>query len=281
MNRRTSLSALALTAAFLMLTGCTAPQLAATGSTPPVIEHIHGVVSDPRGAGYLVATHGGIFTLTPEGALGGPIGGHDFDAMGFTVHDDILFASGHPGTQTPPELGTPNLGIIRSDDFGESWSPIALTGTTDFHTLTAAPDGTLYGIASDGVDVLISANEGKTWSTGATLSAADLAATDAGIYAATEEGLLLSTDNASTFAPVPGAPLLYMLEADQDGTLAGVGTDGALWSQGEDAEWTRLEALEGAAQAFTALGDDRFILVDDRGIVEIEPGETTVLTPAR
>lgn len=281
MNRRTPLSALALMAAALVLAGCTAPQLAATGAAPPVIEHIHGIASDPRGAGYLVATHGGIFTLTPEGSLGGPIGGHDFDAMGFTVHDDVLFASGHPGTQTPRELGTPNLGLIRSDDFGESWSPIALTGTTDFHTLTAAPDGTLYGIASDSVDVLISADQGETWSTGATLSAADLAATDEGVYAATEEGLLLSTDNAATFTPVPGAPLLYMLEADQDGTLAGVGTDSALWTQGADGEWIRLDDLEGAAQAFTALGDNRFIVVDDRGIVEITSDKPTVLAPAR
>lgn len=281
MNRRRPLSALSLTAAILTLTGCAAPQLAPTGAAPPVIEHIHGIAPDPRGENYLVATHGGIFTLTSEGAVSGPIGGHDFDAMGFTVHGDVLFASGHPGTQTPPNLGAPNLGIIRSDDYGESWSPIALNGTTDFHTLTAANDGTLFGIASDSVDVLISADNGDTWSTGAALSAADLAATDNGVYAAAEEGLLLSTDNGATFTPVPDAPLLYTLDAQPDGTLAGIGTGSALWVQQPDGTWESLERLQGAAQAFTALAEDRFLVVDDRGIVEITPDTTTVLAPAR
>ncbi|CAN7178702.1 glycoside hydrolase [Microbacterium foliorum] len=201
--------------------------------------------------------------------------------MGFTVLDDALLASGHPGTQTPAELGSPNLGVIRSDDFGETWSPIALTGTTDFHTLTAGPDGTLYGIASDGVDLLISTDNGREWNRGATLAAADLAATNDGLYAAAEEGLLLSTDNGASFAPVADAPLLYALDVRPDGTLAGVGTDGALWSQNTEGTWQRLDPLQGAAQAFTAIGDDSFVVVDDRGIVQIAPDDTTVLAPVR
>ncbi|AKV85470.1 hypothetical protein AKG07_03240 [Microbacterium sp. CGR1] len=281
MNRHSPLPALAIALVAVALTGCAAPQASGTNAVPPVIEHIHGVAVDPRGENLFVATHGGIFTLTPEGAITGPIGGHDFDAMGFTVLDDSLFASGHPGTQTPSELGSPHLGVIRSDDFGETWSPIALNGTTDFHVLTAGPDGALYGIASDGVDLLISTDNGREWSRGATLAAADLAATGDGLYAAAEEGLLLSTDNGATFTPVAAAPLLYMLDARPDGSLAGVGTDGALWSQKNEGTWQRLDSLQGAAQAFTAINDDHFIVIDDRGIVQITPDDTTVLAPAR
>lgn len=281
MNRYSPLPAFAIALIAVTATGCAAPQTSGTDAVPPVIEHIHGVAADPNSENLFVATHGGIFTLTPEGALAGPIGGYDFDAMGFTVLDDALLASGHPGTQTPAELGSPNLGVIRSDDFGETWSPIALTGTTDFHTLTAGPDGTLYGIASDGVDLLISTDNGREWNRGATLAAADLAATNDGLYAAAEEGLLLSTDNGASFAPVADAPLLYALDVRPDGTLAGVGTDGALWSQNTEGTWQRLYPLQGAAQAFTAIGDDSFVVVDDRGIVQIAPDDTTVLAPVR
>ncbi|AKV87252.1 MULTISPECIES: F510_1955 family glycosylhydrolase [Microbacterium] len=281
MNRYSPLPAFAIALIAVTATGCAAPQTSGTDAVPPVIEHIHGVAADPNSENLFVATHGGIFTLTPEGALAGPIGGYDFDAMGFTVLDDALLASGHPGTQTPAELGSPNLGVIRSDDFGETWSPIALTGTTDFHTLTAGPDGTLYGIASDGVDLLISTDNGREWNRGATLAAADLAATNDGLYAAAEEGLLLSTDNGASFAPVADAPLLYALDVRPDGTLAGVGTDGALWSQNTEGTWQRLDPLQGAAQAFTAIGDDSFVVVDDRGIVQIAPDDTTVLAPVR
>lgn len=281
MNRYSPLPALAIALAAVVLTGCAAPQATGINAVPPVIEHIHGVAADPRGDNLFVATHAGIFTLTPAGTISGPIGGHDFDAMGFTVLDDALFASGHPGTQTPAELGAPNLGVIRSDDFGETWSPIALNGTTDFHVLTAGPNGTLHGIASDSVDLLVSTDDGQEWTRGATLAAADLAATNDGLYAAAEEGLLVSTDNGVSFTPVADAPLLYTLDSRPDGSLAGIGTDGALWSQNTEGTWERLDALQGAAQAFTVLDDDLFVVVDDRGIVQITPDDTTVLAPAR
>ncbi|MGF2949783.1 F510_1955 family glycosylhydrolase [Microbacterium alcoholitolerans] len=275
-----SLTALCITGVALTITGCTA-QADEPAAVPPTIGHIHGVAADPRGEDLFIATHTGIFTLTPSGTVAGPIGGHDFDAMGFTVLDDTLFASGHPGMETSAELGAPNLGIIRSDDFGETWSPVALNGSADFHVLTAGPDGTLYGFASTEVELLISVDEGRTWTPGASFAAADLAATDDGLYAATEAGLQVSTDQGRTFTPATGAPVLYTLDAAADGSLAGVGTDGSVWSQGPDGAWQSLDTVQGAAQAFSVIGEDRFILVDDRGVVEITPDSARVLSPAR
>ena len=92
MNRHSPLPAFAIALVAVALTGCAVPQASGTNAAPPVIQHIHGVAADPRGEDLFVATHGGLFTLTPEGAIAGPIGGHDFDAMGFTVLDDALFA---------------------------------------------------------------------------------------------------------------------------------------------------------------------------------------------
>lgn len=276
MNRPLPLATFTAAVVTLTVTGCTA-QPNETETVPPQIEHVHGIAADPRGTDLLVATHNGVFTITAAGEVAGPIGGNEFDAMGFTVVDDTLWASGHPGEQTSPELGTPNLGVIRSDDYGATWSPIALNGSTDFHVLTADPDGNLYGIASSGL--LVSTDGGRVWTTGAPLPAADLVATGNGLYAATETALMFSDDKGSTFAPVESAPLLYALDAQPNGTLAGVGTDGALWSQNAMGTWERLEALHGAAQAFSVIDTDRFALVDDRGIVEITPDKTTVVAP--
>lgn len=279
MKRSFLLAAATIPVLTLVITGCTAAQSDEPDATPR-IDHIHGIAEDPRGDDLLVATHNGIFTVTPDGNVSGPVGGHDFDAMGFTVTGDTLFASGHPGEQTPAELGSPNLGIIRSDDYGLNWSPIALNGTTDFHVLTASPDGTLYGIASSQIDLLSSTDNGTNWTTHAPLAAADLAATESGLYAATEEGLLVSTDGGDTFTPVPESPLLYTLVARTDGTLVGAGTDGVLWAQDQNGTWQQLGPLDGAVQALSTI-DDRIILVDDRGIVDVTVDGFTVLSPAR
>ncbi|MCE7483750.1 MULTISPECIES: WD40/YVTN/BNR-like repeat-containing protein [Actinomycetes] len=139
----------------------------------------------------------------------------------------------------------------------------------------------LYGFASTEVELLASDDEGRNWLPKASFSAADLAATTDGLYAATEEGVLISTDNGASFAPVLGAPVLYTIDAGTDGTLAGVGTDGVLWSYGPDGHWRRMQTLQGAAQAFSVIDSERLVLVDDRGIVEVTPDDTTILAPAR
>lgn len=157
----------------VILTGCGAAEAPESG--PPVIEHVHAVAEAPTGDALLIATHNGVFTVHADGALAGPVGGHDFDAMGFTVAGRTLFASGHPGPSTSPDLGEGNLGIIRSDDGGQTWAPVAFTGVEDFHVLTAGPDGTLYGIGSSGPELLTSVDEGVTWSRGLQLDAVDIA----------------------------------------------------------------------------------------------------------
>lgn len=264
----------------LLVAGCAAGSEPGEDAASPTIDHVHGIAADPRGDDLFVATHNGIFTVTPTGEVSGPIGGYDFDAMGFTVADETLFASGHPGPETPTELGSRNLGIIRSDDFGESWSPIAFTSTEDFHVLTAGPDGTLYGIGSSAIDLLVSTDDGVEWTVGAPLAAADIVATDDGIYAAVEEGLQFSADGGMTFTLVGGAPVLYSLDAREDGALVGAGIDGGLWSQAADGTWTKLDSLVGPAQALTAVDAERIILVDDRGIVEVTAKGSVVLRPA-
>lgn len=252
-------------------------QPGATGATLEQLGHIHAIDSGDDGE-TLLASHHGIYRLDDAGTLHGPIGGDDFDGMGFVAVEGALFASGHPGSQTPAELGSPNLGIIRSDDGGQSWSPVAFTSEADFHVLTSSPDGTLHGIATNSPQLRSSADAGVSWTTGSELAAVDLAATDARVFAATEQGVQVSDDGGARFTLLDGAPLLYTIEVLRDGSLVGVDTSGAVQLQ-TDSGWQQVGSVVGTAGAFGVVGHDRILAVDDRGIVEISDGEAVVLTP--
>lgn len=113
---KTVLTLAGTSALALLLTSCAAPNIEAPSAQAPTIEHVHGIAAAPTDGGDLyIATHNGIFVVSNDGTLAGPIGGHDFDAMGFTISGETFFASGHPGPSTPSELGAENLGIIRSE----------------------------------------------------------------------------------------------------------------------------------------------------------------------
>ena len=277
--RTLALTTGALTAA-LVVAGCTSPTTPAPAS--PALEdlgHVHGIVDTGDGT-VLLGTHTGLYTLTEDGAVAGPVGGHDFDAMGLTRAGDVFYASGHPGPTTPPELGAPHLGVLRSTDAGRSWEPVAFTGQEDFHVLTASGAGAIYGIGSSSSTVRTSPDGGATWIDGAELPAADLAvAADGILYAATQQGVQESRDAGATFTAVPDAPLLYMLEADPGGGVAGVDTEGSLWRL-IDGSWTRLGTTTGTVQALGATADGAIVLLDDRGIVWIRGTESTTVLPA-
>ncbi len=264
-SMRFAVAAIALAA----LAGCSAaPTTTPPQPAPESLNHIHGIVAAGDGRTVYLGTHTGIYTADDTGILAGPLGAADFDAMGLTVIGDSLVASGHPGPTTPTELGSPNLGIILSEDGGESWQPIAFTGVEDFHVLTSAPDGRLYGIGSSSNAVLTSTDRGVTWSTGAVLAAADMTvAADDALYAATPEGLQVSTDAGATFTAIADAPLLYGLETTPEGAIVGVDTDGTLWRSADGQQWEPWATAEGAVQALGVAGDGTVVLVDDRGLV--------------
>lgn len=266
-------------AGVLLLAGC-AQTPVATQAKPDPFVHVHGLAVEPGSDEILVATHNGIYRVTEGGDVSAPIGGYDFDAMGFTITDEAWFASGHPGPGTPTELGSPNLGILRSEDRGQTWDPITFTGVEDFHVLDSDPSGALYGIGSSSFAVRVSTDRGATWAARGEVRAADLGASTGRIYAATEEGVQVSTDEGATFELLADAPVLYSLTALPDGTLLGVGTDSMLWRLLPDGQWEVSEPVQGMVQALTATDSGAIILVDDRGIVRIDPTGSTIIKPA-
>jgi ligand-binding sensor domain-containing protein len=256
-----------------VLAGCTAPAEPTTGHDHALtVGHVHAIVPDPTGEGFLLGTHDGIYTATVDGELGDRVSNTDFDAMGLTAVGDALIASGHPGQTTPPELGSPNLGIIRSYDGAKSWSPVSFTGEKDFHVLAAGNDETLFGIASDSIELLRSDDTGQTWSPAGEINAVGLVIDATGqLIAATPDGLQLSTDEGATFTPLSEAPLVYLLAVSPDGKrLVGVGSGGQIWAKtSPGAQWDPVGTTHGSAQAITTTNDGVILIFDDSGLTAL------------
>jgi len=283
--RRTG-SALALAAALATaVAGCAsdAESTPAPTDSIPGIGHVHGLgVHSLTGAIYLAA-HGGVYEVPVSGSgealewgqLEGPVAGRAIDAMGFTMFEGQMFASGHPD---PRDLDTSpaNLGLITSTDTALTWQDVSLSGEVDFHDVAVAPapDGELnvYGYrAADGV-VMASGDSGTTWSLGAPLIARDLTV-DADsadiVYATTEDGLMVSGDRGATFAFVEGAPPVYLVESvpGADAGLVGIDLTGDVWVQAAGT-WRQSGSTSGEVEAMTFAASPTPVLVvaDDRGL---------------
>jgi hypothetical protein len=61
---------------------------------------------------------------------------HLQDTMGLTIAGpDRFLVSGH---SYPSDAGPSHLGLVASDDGGNTWIPVGLSGQADFHALSAA-----------------------------------------------------------------------------------------------------------------------------------------------
>ncbi|WP_318779194.1 MULTISPECIES: F510_1955 family glycosylhydrolase [unclassified Arthrobacter] len=272
----------ALTVGLLMVTACS-PEVPQGSDASEVSEssasaqdypagHIHGMSVDPGSNRVLLATHDGLFDVSESPAIQiGPT----IDLMGFTTAGNGKFyASGHPG----PGSDLPNpVGLIRSDDQGQTWQPLSRQGQSDFHAL-AATDGGIVGF--DG-QFRVSV-DGTSWeSVDEQIPAFNLAATprDSIVLATTEKGLQRSTDDGTTWAAVPGAPLL-MLTALSEGKAAGITTDGRIYTSGDAGlTWVERGTAPGEASAIaTHMLDDStlriWVATEDSVQVSNDNGQT-------
>lgn len=256
------------------LAGCAAPAPSTgTNHADSPFSHVHSIVANPTGDGFLLATHEGIYPATPDGEIGTPVGGHDFDAMGLTDLAGTLIASGHPGPRTDERLGSPDLGIIRSADNALTWEPVAFTGERDFHALAAGPDGTLYGLPTDSVQLMVSADKGTTWTpAGETSSGMTLVVDATGrLIVSTPDGLQTSTDGGMTFTGWSAAPRLYGLSASPDHQrVIGVDSNGTLWVlTAGGSQWVKAGTVHGGAMAVTITNTGDVLVADDSGLTRL------------
>lgn len=145
----------------------TRPRVAAEPAETEVrdIPHIHGLAVDPFDSATLwIGSHGSLIRVT--GGRWVRIGRQTYDMMGFTAHpqqNGVLLTSGHPG----PADRRPNpLGVEISRDGGQSWQPVALAGTADFHVMTisrADPQRLYAWNVSGRIGLYRSRDGGRSW----------------------------------------------------------------------------------------------------------------------
>lgn len=136
---------------------------APVGGDPGPI-HIHGLGVNPADGALYIATHSGLFRA-PEGETEAErVGDLHQDTMGFSVvGPDRFIGSGHPDLrQAQRENLPPHLGLIESQDGGETWNRISLLGEADFHVLRSAA-GRVYGYDATNGRIMISRDGGRTW----------------------------------------------------------------------------------------------------------------------
>ena len=205
------------------------------------IPHVHGIAFDPvqNGAVYL-ATHQGVFHIDP-GGLAVQVSVDRGDYMGFAVTAAGMLASGHP------EAGG-NFGVIRSDDFGVSWSMVSpgRDGPVDFHALAVPASGPIgYGLYQGSIQV--SADNGATWTVSADAPSQTVDITvsendERRLWAATADGVMKSRDAGKTWQPVVGdfGRPASMVKAAGNTIYAFVVGMGLVKRQVDDPTWTPL-----------------------------------------
>jgi hypothetical protein len=272
----TTMRVLLFTVALLTAAACSAPVPSAgpppAGAAPdPGFGHVHGVDVNPADGQIYVATHTGVFRVGPDGPQ--RIADRHQDTMGFVVAGpDLFLGSGHPDLREP---GPSHLGLIRSTDRAQTWTPVSLAGEADFHSLTVS-GSTVYGLDSTDGIVMRSDDDGATWQPGAVLAAADLEV-DPGnsrrVLATTRDGLQESIDGGITFSASGTQPPRLLVMVDHvhgkggagAPALAGVAPDGGIW-ESSGGGWSQAGALPGEPQAFTALPDGRYAAATEDGV---------------
>lgn len=243
------------------------------GSTSAEMEHIHGIGVDPKDGAVYAGTHYGLFRIVDGRAT--RVDDRVQDFMGFTVAGPEHFlASGHPGEG---QEGPGSVGLIESDDAGETWQELSLSGQADFHALEYR-HGRVYGLNSMTGQLLTSADM-NSWEELSSNPIADFAVSPTEpdvLIATTEQGLARSTDGGRNFQPLPSAPLMVFVSWASDGTVTGVTPDGGVFTaEDPDGEWSQRGTLDGQPEALTAQsGSEIYAAANGTVLLSTDGGRT-------
>lgn len=237
------------------------------------LQHVHALEVDAADPDrLLLGTHQGLASWTASEGIR-MVGDLRSDFMGFAVGPDgTYYASGHPA---PDEDGPMSLGLIASQDQGDSWRDVSLSGEADFHALAASSAGVVGFDAANGL--LRISPDGREWSDVPTgVGFVDLAA-DAGsgrvVGTTPEGGVVESADAGRTFTVVEDAPRLGYLDFTTNGELMGIDEDGRVSRQAADGTWVQADAPapEGVL-AVAAGGSDVLWVLTEAGLSLTEDG---------
>lgn len=200
-----------------------APPSASSGTVPTVktsqeAAPVHGLVLDRNDPSInYVATYMGL-VRAPRNAAPEFVGRIRFNLVGITANPKkagVLYASGHPDHATYQRDGIRNLGLLLSEDEGQTWRSVAAAGKAAFHALTYSPQngGELYGWNVAGQPGLYRISLG-TWAVkrlpakglSGVLSLSTSPNAVGPLLAGTRTGLMVSRNQGASWAPVAGIP---------------------------------------------------------------------------
>ncbi|MFR0638517.1 F510_1955 family glycosylhydrolase [Arthrobacter sp. LS16] len=268
--------------ATLGLAACGEPTKSSAGDVPQAnpYGHIHAISIEESIQRLLLATHNGLFdaTATVPQKIGPTI-----DLMGFTAAaDGSFYASGHPG----PGVDLPNpLGLMKSTDGGESWTPLSLQGESDFHALTVTSDQI---VGFDGI--LRSTADGQKWSDVGPMSPSPYALVGSPdntvVLATTEEGVWRSIGSGRTWSAPSGGPRLLTAAFADPMTIVGVTPEGSVYlSADAGLSWKAAgtEVGQPAAMGATRTADGALSawMAMERGLVKFTYDGTTFVEETR
>jgi len=277
-------------ATYLVTTGGTPEDVVAGAQRPlPPVEvetgvvHVHGLGVDPGDGSLYAATHSGLFRLPEQGAAV-RIANRAQDTMGFSIVGPGQFiGSGHPDFRED-DVRPPLLGLIASDDAGQTWDRLSLHGEADFHGLQAA-HGLVYGYDSTSQTFMVSQDR-EQWDRRAQLPMAGFAVSPTDpdtVLATTAQGLARSTDGGRSFSPVPAAPSLVFLTWAPQGQLYGVTPDGTVQRSADGgATWGARGTVAEQPEAITVDVRDGeevlYVAATGRGVLDSSDGGRSFTT---
>jgi photosystem II stability/assembly factor-like uncharacterized protein len=219
-----------------------------------------------------IATHTGTYRVPPDAEKAERVGDSRQDTMGFTIVGPNRFlGSGHPDPEAMREQNLPpNLGLIESTDGGRTWTPISLLGQADFHVLRSRGNR-VYGFDSTNGRLLVSKDRGRTWSgrpiPGRLIDLAVHPQRSSHVVAASERGLIASTDDAGSWRPLGGK--LGLLAWPVPSRLLLVDAAGAVHASRDSGKrWSVIGDIGGQPAAFLAQSADELYAALHDGTVK-------------
>ena len=242
-------------------------------STTGANAFIGSIAVDPGDGTVMLGTGLGLFRLANgakdavrvSGQLATPSGSGQVSSnlvVRYARPGDLL-ASGHPEGGTLPE----NLGLIRSGDRGNSWTPVAELGKTDYHILQATGDR-VVGVLADAKEVRVSGDGGSSFADrippDTPLDVVFDPKDPARMVVATKQGIFSSQDDGRTWRQRDNAPTEQLAwgeklyRADPGGVIKVSGDGGTSWDDAGSVDTTVNELAvdaDGALYASVAGGE--------------------------
>jgi hypothetical protein len=230
----------------------------------PGLTHVHGLGVNPKDGALFIATHTGLFRAAEGQTKPSRVGESEQDVMGFSVMGpDRFLGSGHPG---PLQGGPGNLGLIRSDDGGQSWDSVSLLGESDFHVLRSE-DPMVYGFDASNARFLVSADGGRGWeqrdTPGQMLDLAIDPSDSSRVVASTERGLVTSRNRARSWQVLHEGPLALLTWARPNALYRIDGAGRVARSADAGHSWEPMGSVRAQPAAFASAGDDLYVALPD------------------